>query len=271
MKTILPLTTLLLITASALHAADPNIQINSKVISIPADSPALKEAGLTVDAAGGQSNLGIVSLDKVAAMLAKLEKVPGVQFLSNPACTTQSKNQTTIESFREFIYPTEWDAPKLTNQEEAKAIHLAPGQIIAAASATPKNFEMRPIGFRLELDPLAMPDGTIQFNMLAQVTAFEGMVNFGSPMKAVSTDKDGKLHEAILAENRINQPVFSTSKVKTSMTLPSGHCAIFGGASGHEGPIPSATQKPDLNQAPNFSAKPKMLTFFVIQMKVMAP
>lgn len=147
----------LFFTLAVSHATAQNIQINTKVFSIPTDSPALKEAGLTVDAAEGQSNLGVVSFDRATAMLAKLEKAPGVQILSHPTFTTRSGQQATIEGIREFIYATEFKASQLTNATEAKPTQLASSQIVAATPATPSAFEMRPIGFRMEIDPVITP------------------------------------------------------------------------------------------------------------------
>jgi type II secretory pathway component GspD/PulD (secretin) len=250
----------LFFTLAVSHATAQNIQINAKVLSIPTDSPALKEAGLTVDAAEGQSNLGVVSFDRATAMLAKLEKAPGVQILSHPTFTTRSGQQATIEGIREFIYATEFKASQLTNATEAKPTQLASSQIVAATPATPSAFEMQPIGFRMEIDPVITPEGAISVAMLPELTSFEGFVNYGSPIKAVAADKDGKLQEVTLTENQITQPLFSRSKLKTILTLQSGQCVILGGAGGNEGG--------NITQAPDLLAKPKSLTFFIIQMTV---
>jgi type II secretory pathway component GspD/PulD (secretin) len=259
MKT--PFASLCLIFAlAATQATAQNIQINAKILSIPTDSPSLMQAGLTVDALEGQSNLGVISLDRVTAMLAKLEKATGVQILSHPTFTTRSGQQATIEGTRDFIYATQYKAPQLSNAAEAKPTQLVPGQIVAATPATPSEFEMRPIGFRMEVDPVVTPEGAIEVNMLPEMIAFEGFVNYGSPIKAVAADKDGKLQEVILTQNPITQPLFSSSKVKTSLTMQSGQCVILGGAGGNEGGT--------VTQAPDLSAKPKSLTFFIIQMTV---
>ncbi|MFN0080513.1 MAG: hypothetical protein ACKVY0_28940 [Prosthecobacter sp.] len=263
--------TALLLALGSIQAADKQVQINCKVLSVPLDAPALKEAGLTLDASAGMTNLGIVSVDKVAALLAKLEKSPGVSLLSAPSVTTKERQRTTMESVREFIYPTEFEPAKITNAPEAKPVQLALGQVIAAMPTTPKSFEMRPVGMRIELEASITPEGAISLNMAPELVTFEGFVNYGAPIKAVAADKDGKLQEAVLTENQIQQPLFHRFKSVTAVVLPDTHCVILGGQGGSSGPLPAAGQKPDPAQTANSAQKGTHLVFFIIQAKIVTP
>jgi|GEM_PF-1644071 len=261
---------LLLITALPLAAQVKEVQINTKVVSVPLDPVALRDAGLTLDSAATVSNLGIIPAEKAAALLAKLEKMPGHTLLNAPSMVTKSGVRSTCESVREFIYPTEFTPPKLSTESSDKAVQLTPGQVIAATPTTPRSFEMRTTGFRLELELTINPDGTIiEMNLAPELVTFEGFVNYGSPIKAVAADKDGKLTEAVLTENQVLQPVFSTIKTTIGVSIPSGHVLVLGGANG--GSLPAATSKPDLKQEAKLDGKPTHAVFFFIQAKVVTP
>lgn len=256
--------------ALPLAAQVKDIQINAKVVSVPLDPAALRDAGLTLDSDATVSNLGIIPLEKAAAMLAKLEKMPGHTLLNAPSIVTKSGMRATSESMREFIYPTEYVSAKLSTGTGDKPILVAPGQALAATPSIPRSFEMRPTGFRMELEPVISPDGImIDMNLAPELVTFEGFINYSTPIKAVAADKDGKLTETVLTENQILQPVFNTVKTRTSATMPSGHVLVLGGANG--GSLPSAISKPDLKQEAKLDGKPTHAVFFFIQAKVFTP
>lgn len=262
-----------LILALALSAAAQetrHIQINTKVISVPLDPAALRDAGLSFDAGENMANLGILPLDKAAAAIAKLEKIPGSSLLNAPSLTTRSGQRSTSESIREFVYPREYSAPRFTPATMDKPVQLSPGQGISASPALPETFQMRPLGFRLEVDPMIAQDGsTIEMNLAPELAAFAGFVNYSSPIKAAVTDKDGKITEVILTENQVQQPVFDIVKTNTAARVPSGHVLVLGGANG--GTLPSATTKPDLKQQARLEGGPTHAVFFFIQAKIATP
>ena len=105
--------------------------------------------------------------------------------------------------------------------------------------STPSNFETRNTGVTLEVEPVVGPDGvTIDLNLVPQVVEFEGFINYGSPIKTVNpallgfspSTLLGTTTEAItLTDNVINQPIFSTRKVTTSVTVWNGQTVVLGG------------------------------------------
>jgi general secretion pathway protein D len=107
--------------------------------------------------------------------------------------------------------------------------------------STPSNFETRNTGVTLEVEPVVGPDGvTIDLNLVPQVVEFEGFINYGSPIKTVNpallgflgipTSLIGTAEQAItLTDNVINQPIFSTRKVTTSVSVWDGQTVVLGG------------------------------------------
>lgn len=271
MKTTSIITTLIVaLTLSAAAQEVKHIQINTKVLSVPLDAAALREAGLSFDAGESMSNLGIIPLDKAAATIAKLEKMPGSSLLNAPTITTKSGQRSTVQNVREFIYPSGYIPSKFSPPSGDKPVQVGPGQGIAAAPAVPEDFEMRPVGFRLEVDPVVSQDGSrIEMNLAPELIGFAGFVNYSSPIKAVVADKDGKAQEVILTENKVVQPVFETLKTVTAASIPSTHVLVLGGASG--GTLPSATTPPDLKREAKLEGKPTHAVFFFIQAKVFTP
>ena len=74
---------------------------------------------------------------------------------------------------------------------------------------------------------------TIDLNLVPQVVEFEGFINYGSPINAVGVNTIGGAISTsvpvILTQNVINQPVFSTRKVTTSVSVYDGQTVVLGG------------------------------------------
>lgn len=262
MKMLLPF---LLALSLPLHAADPQILVRSKILSIPVDSPVLAKAGLVMDPAGGMQNLGLIDSDRAAAILAQLSKAKDANIMSTPSVTTKDGQKATMEVVREFIYPTEFDPGIVKEMKDSKPVTLKPGESFAATPVTPTAFEMRPLGIRMEFTPELQSDGSIDLQLTPEITTFDGFIDYGTPIKAASADAKGKLSVAVLTENKIQQPVFQKMKVSTSVTLRPGQFLLFGGlgAATKNSTVPT---QPDLNQKADLkAAKPDRLYFFMIE------
>jgi len=89
---------------------------------------------------------------------------------------------------------------------------------------------MRPVGVKMEVDPVIGPDGyTIDLSLAPEVTEFDGFINYGSPIQTSATDALGNPTTVVLTPNIINQPVFSTRKVTTAVTIWDGQTVAMGG------------------------------------------
>lgn len=207
------------------------VQISSKVFEITTEggSTLLSDAGLSSGGGTGLQLIGIHDDKAIAELLRKLSDKKGVDLLSAPSVTTRDKQTAKVEIVREFIYPTEFDPPKLPDFKEGRPIQLAPGQSIAVTPTTPTAFEMKPVGVQMEFTPEIAGDGTIDLQISPEITEFEGFRDYGSPIKVTTAGADGRIQETTLTENKIQQPIFHTMKSSTSVALPDGSSVIFGG------------------------------------------
>ena len=74
------------------------------------------------------------------------------------------------------------------------------------------------------------PDGvTIDLNLVPQVVEFEGFINYGSPIQSVSVNALGIASSFVLTPNVINQPIFNSRKVTTSVSVWDGQTVVLGG------------------------------------------
>src|SRR5204863_6875609 len=104
---------------------------------------------------------------------------------------------------------------------------------VVVTPTTPQDWETRNTGVTLEVEPVVGGDATtIDLNLIPQVVEFEGFINYGSPINAVVVNTVGVLsvsRPADLTKNVINQPVFSTRKVTTSVSVYDGQTVVLGG------------------------------------------
>ncbi len=171
-----------------------------------------------------------------------LNQKKGVDLLSAPRVTTKSGQRAVIEIIREFRYPTEFDPPQIpqnfgnggiTTVSATGALTGGGTGAFPVTPTTPTAFETRNTGVTLEVEPTVGPDGyTIDLNLVPQVVEFEGFINYGSPIKTISPASvllGGGSASVTLTDNVINQPIFSTRKVTTSVSVWDGQTVVLGG------------------------------------------
>jgi general secretion pathway protein D len=198
---------------------------------VPADSTS------DTVAPGILSVSGIFTDPQFGVVIRALAQRKGVDLMSAPSVTTKGGQQATVEVIREFIYPTEFDPPQIPTNVGATAGVGAGGGTSGAIPVTPTTptaFEMRPVGVRMEVDPVIGENGSIDLNLLPEVTEFDGFINYGSPIYSVQPLVDAAgftvgSTQVELTPNIINQPIFSTRKVKTSVTVWDGQTVALGG------------------------------------------
>src|SRR3954467_11874324 len=160
---------------------------------------------------------------------------------------TKSGQRAIIEIVREFRYPTQFQPPQIPQTVGAVKADSAGivGDLIPIGSTTsvpvtpttPTPFETRNTGVTLEVEPVIGPDGvTIDLNLVPQVVEFEGFINYGSPILAPSSSFLDTVASVIrttpqnvITPNVINQPIFSTRKVTTSVSVWDGQTVVLGG------------------------------------------
>lgn len=179
---------------------------------------------------------GVFTDPQFQVVIRALSQKKGVDLMSAPSVTTKSGQQATVEVVREFLYPTEFDPPEIPQTvSPTQTTSLFGGGGGTSSSfpvtpTTPTTFEMKPIGVRMEVEPTVGADGyTIDLNLAPEVTEFEGFVNYGSPINTSGSDALGNPTTITLTENKIEQPVFSSRKLKTSVTVFDGATVVMGG------------------------------------------
>jgi beta-lactamase regulating signal transducer with metallopeptidase domain len=219
-------------------AAQPQILIRSRVISIPKDSPVLAEAGLTLDVTSPHlQSLGILNAEQTNDLLHKVSQQKGVDLMSAPSVTTRSGQKATMEVTREFIYPSEFEPPKQATDDQP------------VMPTTPTAFEMRPVGVRMEVVPISGYEDNIDITVTPEVTSFEGFIDYGSPITHL-----GK----VVSENKVQQPIFHSLKTTASFHMKSGQSIVFGGLG-----------SPDSTALTSRMPKSKDLIFFVIEASIL--
>ncbi len=186
---------------------------------------------------------GVFTDPQFQVVIHALNQKKGVDLLSAPKVTTKSGQRAIIEIVREFRYPTTFTPPQIpsiTSGTTGATVNPITGALIPpppvpviAAPSTPQTFETRNTGVTLEVEPVVGPDGTtIDLNLVPQVVEFEGFINYGSPINAIAVNSAAGISissPVTLTENVINQPVFSTRKVTTNVSVWDGQTVVLGG------------------------------------------
>ncbi len=187
---------------------------------------------------------GLLTSPQFQVVMRALDQKKGVDLLSAPRVTTKSGQRAVIEIVREFRYPTQFQPPQIpqtvgavTNRSDTDIISLGGSSSVPVTPTTPTAFETRNTGVTLEVEPVVGPDGiTIDLNLVPQVVEFEGFINYGSPILAprssfLDTLTGGIITapQSVITPNVINQPVFSTRKVTTSVSVWDGQTVVLGG------------------------------------------
>ena len=218
-----------------------NLAISANAI----DALLFGAAGSSLAAPALGSLAGVFTDPQFQLVIRALNQKKGVDLLSAPRVTTKSGQRAVIEVIREFKYPTEFDPPQIPqnvgsgfNNGGGGSINPFTGLLSGGSSqgsfpvtpTTPTAFEVRNTGVTLEVEPVVGPDEyTIDLNLVPQVVEFEGFINYGSPIQTTSTDALGRSTVNVITPNVINQPIFSTRKITTSVSVYDGNTVVLGG------------------------------------------
>jgi general secretion pathway protein D len=183
---------------------------------------------------------GIMTDPSFQLVIRALNQKKGVDLLSAPKVTTKSGQRAVIEIIREFRYPTEFDPPQIPQNFGNSGFSIVGGTTgglggstqgsFPVTPTTPTTFETRNTGVTLEVEPVIGPDSyTIDLSLVPQVVEFEGFINYGSPIQTSSTNAIGITTTNVITPNVINQPIFSTRKVTTNVSIFDGQTVLLGG------------------------------------------
>jgi len=180
---------------------------------------------------------GVFTDPQFQVVIRALNQKKGVDLLSAPKVTTKSGQRAIIEVVREFRYPSTFTPPQVPSISSSTGTTVVGGSTtvpVVVTPTTPQNWETRNTGVTLEVEPVVGENATtIDLNLVPQVVEFEGFINYGSPINAVGVNTiAGAISTSVpvrLTDNVINQPVFSTRKVTTSVSVYDGQTVVIGG------------------------------------------
>src|SRR6266480_3109993 len=175
---------------------------------------------------------GVFTNPQFQVVIRALNQKKGIDLLSAPSVTTKSGQRAIIEVIRELRYPSTFTPPQVPSigTTTTTGSQVVP---VVVTPTTPSTWETRNTGVTLEVEPVVGGDATtVDLNLIPQVVEFEGFINYGSPINAVGVNTVGGVsisNSILLTQNTINQPVFSTRKVTTSVSVYDGQTVVLGG------------------------------------------
>ncbi len=180
---------------------------------------------------------GVFTNPQFQVVIRALNQKKGIDLMSAPTVTTKSGNRAVVNVIREFRYPTEFDPPQVPQSSGTSTTsggRVTGGFVTSPiiTPTTPSAFETRNIGVTLEVTPTVGADGyTIDLDLSPEVVDFDGFINYGSPILGLTSSGGiaSRPSSSIISPNVINQPIFSTRKVTTSVTIWDGMTISLGG------------------------------------------
>lgn len=157
---------------------------------------------------GIMSISSILTNPEVTMVLHALDQQGSSDLLSAPRVTTRSGQQADIRVVREIIYPTEFDTtqPQFNDQ----------GNVTTPPVVTPGSFHTRETGVILSVTPTVGPDNyTIDLTLIPEVSELVDWLQYGSAIGDFVFN--------------IPQPIFSSRKVQTTISIFDGETVVMGG------------------------------------------
>ena len=193
----------------------------------------LRTASTATPAPGIAAVTGLFSGGQVQMIMRGLAQKKGTDLMTAPSVTAKPGQKAKIQIVREFIYAKAYEPPQLPQQNNNGGGVLGGGGGGGggfATPATPSEWDTRNTGVTLEIEPQISDNNyVIDLRFVPEIVEFEGFINYGSPIKAPSTDVFGNPTTVVITDNRIEMPVFSTRKVDTSLAIYDGYTVAVGG------------------------------------------
>ncbi|MES2997220.1 MAG: Amuc_1098 family type IV pilus outer membrane protein [Verrucomicrobiota bacterium] len=183
---------------------------------------------------------GLFTDGQVQTLMRGLAQKKNVDIVARPSVTTRSGQASSIHLVREFIYPTEYEPPEIPNSVSTTSFGGGLGGLggiggggggggTLVTPATPTAFETREVGVVLEVLPVADANKRfVDVTLNPSFTAFDGFVNYGSPINTPTTNLLGMPETTVLTQNRILMPVFSAKRTSSQLTIADGATIVIG-------------------------------------------
>jgi general secretion pathway protein D len=171
--------------------------------------------------------LGILSGAQVGFLLRALEQHAGSDLMSAPKLTVLSGKTAEIIVAQEFRYPEEYDAIQ-SSVGIGSSTNASTSAGVTITAGTPRNFKTRNIGVEMSVTPIVEADNRISLQLAPSVTEFEGFVEYGGSSIAVSGGATVSIPSGFF------QPIFSTRRIRTEVTIDDGATVVMGGLTREE-------------------------------------
>ncbi|MDR1435593.1 MAG: type II and III secretion system protein [Puniceicoccales bacterium] len=171
--------------------------------------------------------MGSMGGNHLGLLLRALEQQTGSDLMSAPKVTVLSGKTAEIVVAQEFRYPEEYDAI-LSSVGTGTASLSGSSAGVTITAGTPRNFKTRNIGVEMSVTPIVEADDRISLSLEPSVTEFEGFVEYGGPSIAVSGGS------TVTVPSGFFQPIFSTRRIRTEVTIANGETVVMGGLTREE-------------------------------------
>ena len=234
--------------SSQVDLKPPQVEIAAKFIEFAGDAEKAPGLGILASGTAPGAVAGILTEKQAQSVFKALNQTKGVDILSSPRITTNSKQRATVQVVREFRYATKF------------AKGETPG------TWKPEAFETKDIGVTLSVMPTVTAEGRIDLNLAPEVVELKGFVDLDDEGKAVppSSASSKPLSErltdtpaCVLPAGHRSQPVFSTRKATTAVAIWDGQTVALGFG-------------PPVDKAPDMKAEKRRLVVLVTA-KVLKP
>jgi len=215
-------------SASSSTSGNGSIVSASGTTSIPNTAPTLPNAlNLGAKSVALGNILGVISHYEVSALIRALEQKTGSDLMSAPKVTVLSGRCAEIVVAQEFRYPEKYgDVHSEVGTGTTVSGSSSAGVTITAG--TPLNFITRNIGVEMKVTPTVEENQNINLLLEPCVTEFERFVEYGGQSVAISGTTTVQLPSGFY------QPIFSTRKIKTEVSVSNGSTIVMGGLTREE-------------------------------------
>ncbi|MDR1438197.1 MAG: hypothetical protein LBI69_04025 [Puniceicoccales bacterium] len=216
-----------------------------EIISIPNHAPTPPNlANLSGNIVPLVDVISIISGTHIGNIMHAVEQHSGSDLMSAPKVTVLSGKTAEIVVAQEMRYPEDYDEIQ-SAVGSGSNLTTSTSAGVTITAGTPRNFKTRNIGVEMTVTPFVENDGKITLQLEPTVTEFEGYVEYGGVSVAVAGGT------TVTVPSGFFQPVFTTRKIRTEVTIENGATVIMGGLTREE--IKSVRDKvPILGNIPVF-------------------
>ena len=164
---------------------------------------------------------GIMTDPQFQVVMKALSQKQSTDVLSAPKVTTENNVAAELKVVQEFIYPSEFASPSSGTPP---------------TPAIPSGFKTKDVGVILQVTPQLQPDGySIELKLAPSVVEFMGFIDYSPPPQnytvanagATGGTSGGATTGTLIY--KIQQPLFSTRSVATSVVVFDGQTVVLGG------------------------------------------